>query len=305
VRYVELEFEAELEGRRSFLPRFPGATLRGALGYVLRDTVCQLRQADCRHCVLQAACPYPAIFEGLAPENRRVMRLYERIPQPFVLVVAWPDRHGMASSVLTWGVRLFGPACSYWPYVVHVYRTVGQRGLGKRRIRYRLRKVTDAVTGQVVWSPDNAEPRQPGFGNVLAGGRSTPDECTLRWVFSTPVRLALNSGHLSGLDLVLAGRRRLHIMEYFYGEGDEQGDSESGERLEAGQFTTLASRIRPWRLQRYSGRQNRPMSLYGLAGEIVIHGPWGRSGPWLGAVPLLHLGKATSFGLGRARWEVV
>ncbi|HIC95290.1 TPA: hypothetical protein EYP12_01525, partial [Candidatus Bipolaricaulota bacterium] len=25
--------------------------------------------------------------------------------------------------------------------------------------RYRLRKVTDAVTGQVVWSPDNAEPR--------------------------------------------------------------------------------------------------------------------------------------------------
>jgi len=267
--------------------------------------VCQLGQGQCRHCVLRSACPYPAIFEGLAPPGREMMRLYQNVPQPFVLVVPGLKSHSENSSMLTWGVRLFGQACNYWPYLVHVYHTVGQRGLGKRRVPYRLRVVTDRISKRPVWFPDRRDVQPPTIGNLSDHQKTVPEQCTLRWVFSTPVRFSLHSGELSGLDLVLAGRRRLKIMNYFYGQQSEQEPGQSEERLEAAEFTTLASHIRPWRLQRYSARQGRKMSLYGLLGKIVIRGPWGRSGPWLQAVPLLHLGKATSFGFGRVTWEVI
>jgi hypothetical protein len=76
VTYVELEFEAELQGGRSSLPPFLGATLRGVLGYILKQTVCQIAHGDCQRCVLHTACPYPAIFEGLAPGRRGAASRY-------------------------------------------------------------------------------------------------------------------------------------------------------------------------------------------------------------------------------------
>jgi hypothetical protein len=103
---------------------------------------------------------------------------------------------------------------------------------------------------------------------------------------------------------VLAGRRRFQIMDYFYGSRGKPAE-QPYEHLEAEEFAVIASRLRPWQFQRYSGRQHRRMTLDGLVGDIVIRGPWARSGHWLSAAPLLHLGKATSFGFGRVTWEVL
>lgn len=292
MRYVELGFEADLLGQRSSLPPFLGATLRGALGYILKQTVCQIKHGECLRCVLRTACPYPVLFEGLAPQGREIMRRYDKIPQPFVLLVEEPPGNGEAAPRLSWGVRLFGEACRYWPYLVHVYQTAGHCGLGKQRLQYTLRRVTDRVGNTLLWSAEQAQAGQPAIGHVSSGPPVQPDRCVLRWRFHTPVRFQAGPGRLSGIDLVLAGRRRLQIMDYFYGDSGEQEAWRPGERVEATEFTTLASRLRPWRFQRYSGRQRCRMTLDGLVGEIVIEGPWGRSGDWLQAAPLLHLGKA-------------
>ena len=233
------------------------------------------------------------------------MRRYDKIPQPFVLLLLEPQENGVASPTLTWGVRLFGEACRYWPYLVHVYQTAGERGLGRHRLQYQLRQVTDRVGKAQLWSPDRAQAAEPATGHVSPGTAVQPDRCPLRWTFHTPVRLPQVSGRLTGIDLVLAGRRRFQIMDYFYGVSEKERARQPSEYVDADDFSTLASRLRPWRLQRYSGRQRRRMTLDGLVGEIVIEGPWGQSGKWLQAVPLLHLGKATSFGFGRVTWEVL
>ena len=81
-QFVELNFSATIADRAA-LPPFLGATLRGALGHLLRKTVCQVAHGDCDRCVLQAACPYPAVFEGRPPVDRDFMRKYPRIPQPY------------------------------------------------------------------------------------------------------------------------------------------------------------------------------------------------------------------------------
>lgn len=304
MKYIDLEFEAEIEGQRVSLPPFLGATLRGALGYLLKQTVCQIAHGDCSRCVLCTVCPYPAVFEGLAPFGREMMRKYDRIPQPFVLLVPTLRRSAKTDTRLTWGVRLFGEACRYWPYLLHVYQVAGERGLGKQRLRYQLRQVLDRVANVPLWSSEASEMGQPILGCVPTEP-STPERSVLRWTFHTPVKLANMHSRLNGLDLVLAGRRRFQIMDYFYGTSAKERAQQSGERVEAGEFVTVDSRLHPWRLDRYSGRQQRRMSLEGLIGEVVIEGPWGRSGNWLRAAPILHLGKATSFGFGRVSWEVL
>ena len=291
--------------KRSALPRFLGATLRGALGYLLRLTICQVAHGDCPRCLLQTACAYPAVFEGLAPSDRKIMRKYDKIPQPFVLLVRGPQSNEQVSTSLTWGLRLFGDACRYWPYLVHVYRMAGERGIGKNRVQYQIRQVTDQVGQVVLWSPAESRTPQPVVGLVPEEMVALPDHCTLHWKFHTPARVLRGPGRLGGLDLLLSGRRRFQIMDYFYGTPQDESRLQPEEHLEAGEFETIESRLRPWRLQRYSGRQGRRMTLRGLIGDIVIEGPWGRSGAWLQAAPLLHLGKATSFGFGRVTWEVL
>ena len=310
MQYCEIHFEAELlEGAtRDALPPFLGTTLRGAFGFVLKRLVCQVAHGQCSRCLLRSVCPYSTIFEGMGPPERRIMRKYPRVPQPFVLVVPGPAEGRDASDEhrLRWGVRLFGGAMTYWPYVVHTFETAGEEGVGRNGVRYRIERVTDAVAGEPLATSAGETGAEP-VAATLPGdpGEEMPtDPCTLRWRFETPLRIRhgrrLNPSDLDPLALVLAGRRRYDAMEHFYGEGD--GVSEEA-WLDAERFETVSSDIRPWGFDRYSRRQRRRMRLDGLLGEITIRGPWHEAGAWLMAADRLHLGKAASFGFGRVSWE--
>ena len=135
-----------------------------------------------------------------------------------------------------------------------------------------------------------------------------PERCSLRWRFHTPVQIVRDGTavgtQLDGLDLLLAGRRRWTVMNTIHGTRPESPD-EPAVRFERSDFITRSSQLRHWNISRYSGRQERRVELHGVVGEIVIEGPWGLVGDWLPAIPVLHLGKSVSFGLGAVEWEVV
>lgn len=329
VHFVELACKGTIaSGARTDLPPFLGATLRGAFGHVLKSLVCQVAHGQCSRCFLRTACPYSTIFEGLGAPERPVMRRYERVPQPFVLLVPGPDEpargeaDGGDADELHWGIRLFGPARRYWPYTIHAFQTAGEQGLGARRLKVDLRQVRDANSGEVVWADSEAptvpEPQPLAMEQEMAELPADPDEpCTLRWRFHTPVRLRhngqLNPRDLDGLSLLLAARRRYRAMArcYEHEPGPPESiavpdvDDVSEPWLDADSFQTLECRLHRWGFDRWSGRQRRRMRLEGLTGELVVRGPWGRAGSALAAAPALHLGKATSFGFGRVGWERV
>jgi hypothetical protein len=312
LRYCEIHFDAELSGdmSRAALPPFLGTTLRGAFGFVLKKLVCQVAHGQCGRCLLRSVCPYSTIFEGMGPPERRIMRKYPRVPQPFVLVVPGPRETASEAEDdrLRWGVRLFGPAMTYWPYVVHAFETAGEEGVGRNRVRFRLERVTDAIAGEPLVTGAEETGAEPSALRIpeQADGEMPEGPCTLRWRFETPLRIRhgrrLNPAELDPFALVLAGRRRHDLMQHFYGEGDADGGRENP-WLDAERFETVASDIRPWGFERYSRRQRRRMRLDGLLGEATIRGPWHEVGAWLMAADRLHLGKATSFGFGRVRWE--
>ncbi len=306
--YVDLEFTAEINGERKALPPFLGPTLRGAFGFLLKRAVCQVAHGQCDRCLLKHVCPYTVIFEGIPQEDRSVMRKYPRVPQPFVLRTPWDDGRCPDESCLSWSIRLFGGAVRYWPYVVHVFRTATEAGIGRQRVRSKIVEVCDGLEGPAFWSGDDAEWREPRLRTLSFESPRLPERCTLRWRFRTPVQIVRDGKpvgtQLDGLDLLLAGRRRWSVMNTFYGTGSDLSD-DPPVRLDRSDFITQSKQLRHWNISRYSGRQERRVELHGVVGEVVIEGPWGLAGDWLQAIPILHLGKSVSFGLGAVEWEVV
>lgn len=312
--FIELQFHGALAtGTRRDLPPFLGATLRGAFGYALKALVCQVAHGQCHRCLLRAACPYAGVFEGLGASDRQIMRRYPQVPQPFVLLLPGPGEEDPDGRELRWGLRLFGSARRYWPYAVYALQTACDRGLGRQRRRVQLHTVCDAATGSTVWSDSGADDggaTEPMAQAIDAASLTAEPEApvTLRWCFHTPLRIRrdgqLNPRALSGLDLLQAARRRYTTMLHCYGEGEAR-DVDDGRWLERDEFEAVARRVRPWGFDRWSGRQQRRMRLDGLCGELTIRAPWARAAAAIAAAPVLHLGKATSFGFGRVSWQRV
>lgn len=303
MEFIELCFIADLDGACSLGLPFLGATLRGALGYALKGISCQVKHGQCQKCLLSQVCPYTCLFEGLPSFDRKIMRKYPTVPQPFVLVVP-PVGSSLPNGKLTWAVRLFGSACRYWPYLVYAYQKIGEQGLGKNRVRYALEEVIDTISQRVIWQAKSSTIHEPQPSCISTAHALPEGNCVLRWVFHTPLKLRLDGEKLTGLDLVLAGRRRYDIMHYFYGSANDAAPIDEP-RFDQQDFVTRDAKIKRWDLRRFSGRQKQLVEFYGLLGEIVIEGPWGLCGAWLPAVSTLHLGKATSFGFGQVTWEVL
>lgn len=301
---LELRFFAELDGQRNDLPPFLGATLRGALGYLLKEAVCQVKNTPCQACYLKNVCPYVAVFEGQAPEGRDILKKYPNIPQPFVLVLPSTLSVDCSPTHLEWGVRLFGPAIRNWPYIVHAFRMIGERGLGSKKVKYQLAYITDAHSGKQIWDPNTDTWNEPEICELNGSAASTFDSevSVIKWTFHTPVNIK-TTGEVSGIDIVLSGYRRHKIIQHFYGQN--QSAVSDREFIDSNKFQTVNAALRPFRLNRFSGRQQQQMSLHGLVGEITIAGPWAATGSWIHQIPVLHLGKSTSFGFGKVTWEVV
>jgi len=303
MRYVEIGFSAAIKNAtRADLPGFLGSTLRGAFGYLLKQAVCQIRNTPCPDCILARVCPYPNVFEGLPPADRDRMRRYPQIPQPFVLVVDAPGQNVAENSRLEWSVRLFGESARYWPYIVHVFRTAGENGIGQKRVHFELDVLTDRVSGQPIDETNSNVSLESR--TLVEATSSLPARCSLRWTFHTPVKLVKNermvSRNIDPVDLVIAGKRRFETLDWFYGVAQNSIDR----RFDASEFVIREQNLRRWGFNRFSGRQQRSMEMAGLMGDLVIEGPWGEMGAWLPASPIVHLGKATSFGFGRVEWSI-
>lgn len=302
---VHLRFEARLASPDHGL-RYLGPTLRGAFGKALKSTVCQQRHGECARCLLLQACPYPAIFEGRPQAGQRSWTA-PAAPQPFVLTVAPPFTWDGDSSTLRWGLTLLGFAAAWSPYVVEAFMRIGKHGIGKTGTQYALERVTNGVTGEDLCKQGEDTMRPPAASPLVL--REPPTDGVVRWRLHTPLHIRESSTELhsvDGLALIQAGRRRWRLLESFYGNPPDPICAQPNPALpKADAFVTREIALRAWDIERYSGRQQRRVTLAGLIGEAVIEGPWSAVGPWIRSVEQINLGKYASFGFGRVTWEML
>ena len=78
-------------------------------------------------------------------------------------------------------------------------------------------------------------------------------------------------------------------------------DRDEGERLQliAAEIKTTKEDLRLEQLNRYSNRLREKMDFSGLLGELEFEGDLTPFVPWLFAAQILHIGRNTTFGMGR------
>ena len=301
-----LRFDCEaLEPIR--LPPYSGSAWRGIIGHSLRRSVCVTRQPTCDGCLLRTQCAYSTFFES-PPASPETAARYNALPHPFVLEPELPGRHGIApGEPLSIGITLIGPAADLTPYLIHAVQRAGTRGLGREGGRFGLQTVMqETELGSDHWQPIYAAERatlEPAETRLALPGRPP---VSVRLQLHTPVRLKRNGRYLRAADLdarALLGAlaARVALLAELYGSGP--GVFERATAYAAIDQITLTPVDLEWvEWTRYSSRQRTHMQLGGVLGTLALRGPgvpvlW----PLLLLGQWLHVGKATSFGLGRYR----
>jgi len=299
--YSEVEIEAKFYGTGN-LPAFRGVSLRGGLGYHLKKTVCHVRSNTCSACMVRSSCIYRYIFEGVAPQNRTIMRLYPYVPQPFVILTELDEpAHVSEGNAWKFGLRLFGRAIDHFPYIAYALMELGKNGLGKERIKFNIEKIIQA---------DNPNPIFESGSNRISTLKRQylqVDYENLRRTsitiqFLTPARLRIGGNEARKVnfsEIIRSAIRRLTILTYFYGIPSADIVKTSELVGKSTKIVTKRDETKWFEFERYSGRQSRKISLGGLVGKISFAGELGQFYPILAFTQITNIGKATSFGFGR------
>ena len=300
MRWARFEFHGSFpEG--AVLPTFKGSMLRGALGFALKRTVCAVRVKVCEPCLLRPTCVYPRIFEAKPDPEQRAGQV--NLPHPYVLDPSPMDREDYAlGDSFHFELLLFGPMIDLLPYFIYAVEEMDQRGLGPKQQGFRLERVV--ADEQILYTSDAPQLPAPLIGKTLTLAPCPQDEGIH---LLTPLRTKSGRRLVSSLDFPLLVQIALRRMRALWWEFERQSPpvDENLLHTQARQIGVRNSSLRWHEQVRYSSRQKSRQLLGGLCGTLEVEGELAPFLPLLRAVEVVHLGKETSFGLGKIRVEVL
>ena len=197
---------------------------------------------------------------------------------------------------------LFGRANDYLPHIVYAVREMGKNGLGKGTQAGGRFSITEVYQDdKTIFTGDQLEAGSPLQCLELSFPLAPMVE-KVGISCLTPLRLKYSNELRDSLPfhlLIRAALRRISTLEEVYGDGEPELDYK-GIAARATEVRIGISSCKWHEIKRYSNRQQNAMMLGGIEGQIVYEGQ--RLAEFL---PLLHyceqthLGKQTSFGLGK------
>lgn len=301
-----IRFETEAE-----LPPYKGSTIRGVFGHALKRTVCVLRHQECPACILRRKCLYTQVFETplSLPENTATRN--GSVPHPFVIEPPLdPSISYRPGDTLECGLLLFGEVNLMLPYFIHGFEEMGRIGIGRRGPGGRpgYFRLMEVVSGnRLLYSTTDGRLRAEGATEELdlthrdGGGKTDSVQVDLK----TPLRFKREGRLSDGLPfetLVRLMLRRISSLMEAFGEGEPDLDYR-GLVTRAGAVSADFCELRWIDWERYSNRQKLRMQLGGLTGAVTYRGLLEEFLPLLEFATKTHIGKQTSFGLGRIAFE--
>ncbi len=306
------------------LPSYKGSTLRGGFGNAFRRVVCALRKTDCTECILKEKCVYSYVFETPPPSDTEIMTKYTNAPHPFVIEPPAEKRQAYKpGDEIAFGLTLIGRAIDYLPYFIYTFDELGKIGIGKDRGKYELNTVRKNPTlekggkggfseknNETIYSSETKTLKQftPSVLN-LESVMSNPDFGVLNLEseilnlnFVTPTRIIYDSHLTLDLEFHMLIRqllRRISLLGYFHCSLDPSEIDFRGIIRKAKDVKVVKRGLRWFDWERYSARQDSRMKMGGFVGEITFEGDIKPFMPFIKAGEVLHVGKGTSFGLGK------
>ncbi len=304
-RYV---FECALTSD-AVLPAYKGSTFRGVFGRALKSVVCALKNRECSECLLSGRCLYAVVFEPQRDTGSGRKRI-QSPPHPYVIEPPAEDKTSYAAGDhFDFTLLLFGEANANLPYFVYAIEHMGSFGIGRRvngkAGSYRLESVR--AQGRQVYCGEGRTLHKGDFAqafdaaDLLRPAAGSNGQRTIGVRLLTPLRLKYQNRLEPALPfhvLVRAALRRIAaLFERF--DGAEPALDYRGLVRRAEEVRTATSNIRWHDWRRYSNRQEAAMLMGGMTGEIVYEGDVADFVPLLRLAEQVHLGKQTTFGLGR------
>jgi hypothetical protein len=310
--YGKYKFICRLE-TEAVLPVFKGSTFRGVFGHALKRVVCALKQQECDQCLLQQTCLYSIVFEKLISVKSQEYSRIAAPPHPFVIEPTLSTKtHFSNGSNLEYTLLLFGEVNNSLPYFIYAFDQVGKIGIGKKingdRGHFTLENVT--FDKHSIYSSGNQKLNMPDqLPNLNINNKKCQSEHTLKFkiTLETPLRLKFKNQFKADLPfhvLVRAMLRRISSLLFFYGEGEPPLDYR-GLVQRANEVKIINNELNWFDWRRYSHRQDRSMLMGGLIGSVTYEGNIGEYIPLIEISSEVHLGKQTSFGLGKIDWEIL
>lgn len=301
---------------------FHETVLRGSLGNVLRNMVCLFKkQQECRACDIRKKCIYAYLFETIIEKNdprikKGLIRAMPEAPHPYIIRID-PDAKAdyEPGETLSFELVLIGKkAIGYLPYFAGAYIAMGRRGIGAGRGKFILKSIeTIGNNGESkhLYSHEN---KTIHFGTIICTAADKKDylssinHCTVRFV--TPLRLLRNRKEVRDIYFSIFFRailRRIRDLAVIHcGIEDIEWD-EINQRLN--EKANMVETLKPDKIEwdesysRFSYRQKKSMTFRGIIGEVTFKGDLTPFFPLMLLGEKLHIGKNTSFGLGR--YEIV
>ena len=310
MRYAAFEFECEWHDDFT-MPPFPGSMLRGALCMAFRRLVCVIRKQTCEECLLKRQCLYSVTFEPLPPQNKRIN--LSSTPHPYLIEwsseISGPHRKG---QTFRFSLVLIGDFIRKLPYFVYAVQQMGETGLGRandrnERKRFSLLNVY-CQNEQLYNAQENSLPAEiPSREMTYPPARNCDVETVSRVKIDleTPLRVKHNGRFVSRFDfpvLVQAALRRVRALWSCYAKEDI--DIDTNRIMNQARTIQLIRDDTKWTEQiRFSNRQRTKMNMDGVTGSLLFEGNFARLIPLMQMAEPFHIGKSTSFGLGKFRLD--
>ncbi len=295
-------FRCRLTGAGIF-SAYKGSMLRGSLGTFLRKTCCTIRRQPCNSCALAPHCAFPMLFIG---KNAARGGAAFPLPPPYCITAADTEKTFYdRGECFTFDLTLFSYAVGYLPYFVHAITLTGRNGMGRTSDETRgTFEIEDILyQGLSIFNREEQRIAVPEGEDLLLPrwNASAPGFGTLLVTMQTPCRFKADNRLSSDLpfrrlfDLILRRIRALWALD------DEAVRFDSFFTMldRADAVATVENHLfwKDW--TRYSSRQKASMQLGGVQGSVRYYGDLATFLPFLEMAKNLHIGKQTSFGLGR------
>jgi len=287
------------------LPEYKGNTLRDGFGYVFRDVVCSKEQKDCGICENRDNCAYVYLFETpvIQPEDK--FSKYSDVPRPYIVDLCDTSKSVYArGDPFRFGLVLVGKAIDYLPHFIFCFDELGRRGLGKEKLKFDLQVVSAFDFAKGHWTPiydPDANLLRDDF--PTASAQQLPFNCkdTLTLDFLTPTRIKYREKYITDMEFHVMVRNLLRrITMLMLHHCDSDFDSDVNELIEHAKTVDVLRWDLRWRdWSRYSTRQRVSMELGGFMGSVTYEGDLDKFMPLIALGEQIHIGKNTTFGLGK------
>ncbi|MBZ0181535.1 MAG: CRISPR system precrRNA processing endoribonuclease RAMP protein Cas6 [Melioribacteraceae bacterium] len=307
------KFKFQLEALEDMnLPKYKGSMFRGAFGTAFRRSVCVTKLKFCDNCILKSQCSYFNIFETEIPGNNiKVLNKVKKHPHPFVLHPPLEQRREYSrGEVINLNLTIFGKYITHFPYFLLTIIKMGQSGISYKRCKLEVLNVTNLLSDhgtKIIYknadSKLNTKYEPINFTNILKLFPSKNADIKLR--FLTPLRIQNGSNiiydkGLINFDLIFRNvLRRLNIISKLY------CDSEEEINLYLPDIITLENKLKLFKWERYSNRQQDKIEMNGFVGSIIFKGVSPEAVKLIKLASFMNIGKNTVFGLGEYDLEIL